>query len=119
MEDFNCGTGCLRMELDENRESLVDFLDSFAECLESDEVILPDDEEMKNFKVLLDSFGEDLHQFRTNCGRCKNFETNGKASELGILFDKANKLWLTLKKKKTFSVLPGVSAESKQGGEPC
>ena len=90
MKNAICSTGCLRLELDENGESIAEETANLEDTLESDESeITPD--QLLHLKNAIELFSADFARFQNECTKCKNFKFNGKASTYARILDRARK----------------------------
>lgn len=93
MDEIDCKTGCLRQELDENKESLDDTASALADNFESAEREEVSEVQMASFKAAIDLFEQDLALFIKSCTRCKHFKGNGKVQEFTKVLNRAKELW--------------------------
>lgn len=91
MVEFDCSTGCLRYELDENKETLNDAGSKHKDNFESAESEPISKEAIDGFKRLIDSFETDLDLFKEHCLKCK--KNGGKLKGYEDALQKAKELW--------------------------
>ncbi|MCX6739694.1 MAG: hypothetical protein NTZ49_00515 [Candidatus Parcubacteria bacterium] len=94
MGDFDCRTGCLRDELDENMETLNDKEVELRDNFESTAPEPICQEEIQHFKRIIDGFKEDLELFKRHCLKCK--KNGGKLEHYGKALYRAQDLWEVL-----------------------
>ena len=86
-----CGSGCLRLELDENGESLREKLDEFEDSSESGDTAVVTAEQLQKFQADFDSYATDFAEFQSRCAKCTNFKSDGKAAEFSRLLTRVRK----------------------------
>ena len=86
-----CGRNCLRLELDENGETLENQTMDFENELESEGSLEIKAAEVKDFARGLKYFEEDFKRFLRECARCSSFKSDGKATSYSRILQRAQK----------------------------
>lgn len=94
MEKFNCRTGCLRDELDENMETVNDVRSELEDNFQSAEPDPLSQKRLEDFKVMIDAFKDDLDLFNKHCQKCE--KKGGKLDRYNAALNRAQELWEVL-----------------------
>ena len=81
-----CGTDCLRYELDENGEMLLETAEQLGDKMEEDGFVTV--EQLQRLEKDIGIFVTDFAIFQSECGKCANFKVDGKVKQYQDILEK-------------------------------